>query len=127
MAKVKKATAAYVKVKEQLLIKNGLLYCKTLQGQADEIVFKFVVPERHRSTALDGCHQEVAHQGQRCSTALTSEEVAKQRRYYDCKAGVVALQPGDIVMVCTDGFVGKQKVKDRWEDGGFIIESQLED
>ena len=30
-------------------------------------------------------------------------------------------------MVHTDGFVGKRKVKDRWEDGGFIIESQLED
>ena len=30
-------------------------------------------------------------------------------------------------MVRTDGFVGKQKVKDRWEDGGFIIESQLGD
>ena len=28
----KKATAAYVKVKEQLLIKNGLLYHKTWQG-----------------------------------------------------------------------------------------------
>ena len=58
---------------------------------------------------------------------LTSEEVARQCRYYDCKAGAVALQPGDIVMVCTDGFVGKWKVKDRWEDGGFIVESQLED
>ena len=30
-------------------------------------------------------------------------------------------------MVRTDGFVGKQKVKDRWEDEGFIVESQLED
>ena len=30
-------------------------------------------------------------------------------------------------MVCTDSFVGKQKVKDRWEDGGFIVKSQLED
>ena len=58
---------------------------------------------------------------------LTSEEVARQCRYYDCKAGAVALQPGDVVMVCTDGFVGKQKVKNRWEDGGFIVESQLED
>ena len=58
---------------------------------------------------------------------LTSEEVARQCRYYDCKAGAVALQPGDVVMVRTDGFVGKQKVKDRWEDGGFIVESQLED
>ena len=43
---------------------------------------------------------------------LTSEEAAKQHRYYDRKAGAVALQPGDVVMVCTDGFVGKQKVKD---------------
>ena len=52
----KKATAANVKVKEQLLIKNGLLYHKTQQGQADEIMFQFVVPQRHWSTALDGCH-----------------------------------------------------------------------
>ena len=58
---------------------------------------------------------------------LTSEEVAKQCRYYDRKAGVVALQPGDILMVRTDGFVGKQKVKDQWEDRGFIVKSQLED
>ena len=58
---------------------------------------------------------------------LTSEEVARQCCYYDRKAGAVALQPGDIVMVCTDGFVGKRKVKDRWEEGGFIVELQLED
>ena len=52
----KKATTAYVKMKEQLLIKNGLLYHKTRQGLADEIMFQFVVSQRHRSTALDGCH-----------------------------------------------------------------------
>ena len=69
----KKATATYIKVKEQLLIKNGLLYRKTRQGQADEIVFQFVVPQRHRGTALDGCHQEVAHQGQRHSTTFMQE------------------------------------------------------
>ena len=69
----KKATAAYVKVKEQLLIKNGLLYRKTQQGPAYEIVFQFVVSQRHRSAALDGCHQEAAHQGQHCSTTLMQE------------------------------------------------------
>ena len=30
-------------------------------------------------------------------------------------------------MVRTDSFVGKRKVKDRWEGGGFIVESQLGD
>ena len=69
----KKATATYVKVKEQLLIKNGLLYQKTQQGQADEIVFQFVVPQRHRGATLDGCHREAAHQGQCRSTALMQE------------------------------------------------------
>ena len=58
---------------------------------------------------------------------LTSEEAAKQHCYYDRKAGAVALQPGDVVMVCTNGFVGKWKVKDQWEGRGFIVESQLED
>ena len=61
----KKAMAAYVKAKEQLLIKNGLLYQKTWQGQADEIVFQFVVPQRHRGATLDGC--------QRHSIALMQE------------------------------------------------------
>ena len=73
VARHKKATAAYVKAKEQLLIKNGLLYQKTWQGQADEIMLQFVVPQRHQGATLDGCHQEVAHQGQRCSTALMQE------------------------------------------------------
>ena len=69
----KKATAAYVKAKEQLLIKNGLLYRKIWQGQANEVVFQFVVPQRHRGAALDGCHREAAHQGQRHSAALMQE------------------------------------------------------
>ena len=43
---------------------------------------------------------------------LTSEEAAKQSRYYDRNAGAVALQPGDVVMVRTDAFKGKRKVKD---------------
>ena len=36
-------------------------------------MFQFVVPQRHQSTALDGCHQEVAHQGQRHSTTHMQE------------------------------------------------------
>ena len=69
----KKATAAYVKVKEQLLIKNGHLYHKTRKGLADEILFQFIVPQRHWSATLDGCHREEAHQGQHHSTTLMQE------------------------------------------------------
>ena len=58
---------------------------------------------------------------------ITSEEAVKQQRYYDRKAGAVALQPEDVVMVRTDRFVGKRKVKDRWEEGGFVVVKQLGD
>ena len=58
---------------------------------------------------------------------LTSEEAVKQQCYYDHKAGAVAFQPGDIVMVQTDMFVGKRKVKDQWEEGGFVVVKQLDD
>ena len=58
---------------------------------------------------------------------LTSQEAVRQRCYYDRRVGAVALQPGDVVMVHADGFVGKRKVKDWWEDRGFIVKSQLED
>ena len=60
-------------MKEQLLIKNGLLYHKTGQGPADEIVFQFVVLQRHQRTTLDGCHREAAHQSQCHSTTLMQE------------------------------------------------------
>ena len=65
-----KATMAYV---EQLIMKNGLLYRQSKQGPVKEIVFQFVVPQIHRSAALDGCHHEVAHQGQRRSLSLMQE------------------------------------------------------
>ena len=45
---------------------------------------------------------------------LTSQEAAKQQHYYDRKAGTVALQPGGIVMVCTDGFVEGKGLVGRW-------------
>ena len=56
---------------------------------------------------------------------LTSEEAVKC--YYDCKAGAVASQPRDVVMVRTDRFVGKRKVKDQWEEEGVMVVKQLDD
>ena len=104
-----------------------------LFGRRSRIPVDYLFPTLHDSPHQTRMEVSVVAMQKRLKEAfavarcLTSEKAAKQRHYYDRKAGAVALQPGDIVMVCTDGFVGKRKVKDRWKDGGFIIESQLED
>ena len=104
-----------------------------LFGRKARIPVDYLFPTLHDSPHQTKLEVSVVAMQKRLKEAfavarhLTSQEAAKQWRYYDRKAGAVALQPGDVVMVCTDGFVGKRKVKDQWEDGGFIIESQLED
>ena len=60
----RKPVLAYAKSKDQLIMKNGLLYQQFKQGQTQETVLQFVVPQIHRNAALGGCHREAAHQGQ---------------------------------------------------------------
>ena len=69
----RKAVSAYAKSKDQLIMKNGLLYRQSKQGQTQETVLQFVVPQIHRNAALDGCHREAAHQGQSRSLSLMQE------------------------------------------------------
>ena len=33
------------------------------------------------------------------------------KSYFDCLTGTVVLRPGDIVLLCTDSFVGKRKIR----------------
>ena len=104
-----------------------------LFGRRPRIPVDYLFPTLHDSPHQTKTEVSVVTMQKRLKEAfavarhLTSEEVAKQCWYYDCKAGAVALQPGDVVMAHTDSFVGKRKVKDPWEDGGFIVKSQLED
>ena len=70
----RKALSAYAKSKEQLIMKKGLLYRQSKQGQTQETVLQFVVPQIHRNAALDGCHREAAHQGQSRSLSLMQEQ-----------------------------------------------------
>ena len=69
----RKAVLAYVKTKDQLIMKNGLLYWQSKQGQTQETVLQFIVPQVHRNAALDECHREAAHQGQSRSLSLMQE------------------------------------------------------
>ena len=95
-----------------------------LFGRKSRMPVDCLFPTLHDSPHQAKMEESVAAMQKRLKEAfavarnLTSQEAARQRCYYDRKAGAVALQPGDVVMVCTNGFVGKIKVKDRWEDGG---------
>ena len=51
----RKAVSAYVKSKDQLIMKNSLLYRQSKLGQTQETVLQFIVPQIHRNAALDGC------------------------------------------------------------------------
>ena len=69
----RKAVSAYVKSRDQLTMKNGLLYWQSRQGWTQETILQFVVPQIHRNVALDGCLCEGAHQGQSHSLSLMQE------------------------------------------------------
>ena len=58
---------------------------------------------------------------------LTSEEAVRQQCYYNCNAGGVDLQPRDVIMISTNQFMGKHKVKDWWHNGGYVVVNQLGD
>ena len=68
-----KAAQAYEKWRDRLILKNGLLYHKTHLSKTGEDLLCFIVPKSHCGVVLDGCHHEVAHQGQRHSISLMQE------------------------------------------------------
>ena len=84
------------------------------------------MPHKSKLEESVALHQKRLKEAFAMARQLTSEEAARQQHHYDCRAGAITLQPGDVVMVCTDRFVGKHKVKDRWEEGGYVIVNQLE-
>ena len=89
-----------------------------LFGRRPRIPVDYLFPTLHDSPHQTKMEVSVTAMQRRSKEAfsvvrcLAPEDTAKQCCYYDCKAGAVALQPGDVVMVHTDGFMGKRKVKD---------------
>ena len=109
---------------ELLLAYNAT--CSTVTGYSPyyllfskrpRIPMDYLFPTLHDSPHQTKMEVSVAAMQKRLKEAftvarcLTSEEVARLCHYYDRKVGAVALQPGDVVMVRIDGFVGKWKVK----------------
>ena len=55
-------------------------------------------------------------------------EAQRQKRLYDCKAGVVELHPGDKVLVKQDAFRGQRwKLKKRWGDALYMVVKRVAD
>ena len=52
-------------------------------------------------------------------------EACQQKWYYDRKIGTVNLKPGDLVLVKADGWKGKRKIKDRWEEETWEVVHQI--
>ena len=63
-------------------------------------------------------HQKRLKEAFAMTRQLTSDEAARQQCHYECRARAVTPQPGDVVMVHTNRFVGKHKVR---TDGRRVV------
>ena len=57
--------------------------------------------------------------------AQSTVEANQQKCQYDRKIGMVNLKPGDLVLVKTDAWKGKRKIKDRWEEETWEVVNQI--
>ena len=57
--------------------------------------------------------------------AQSTAEAHQQIQYYDRKIGTVNLKPGNLVLVKTDAWKGKRKIKDRWEEETWEVVHQI--
>ena len=45
------------------ILRDNLLFLNVTPANSTETMSVFVVPERKRQAAIDGCHQSASHQG----------------------------------------------------------------
>ena len=57
--------------------------------------------------------------------AQSAQEAQRQKRHYDRKIGSVDLEPGDRVLMRTDVFHGKRKIKNRWGNQILTVQRQV--
>ena len=57
----------------------------------------------------------------------TNCKAKKQKRYYDLATSTAQLVPGDMVLMKSDAYQGKQKVKDRWSETEYVVVRQVAD
>ena len=52
-----------LRIKNQLILRNGMLYRKMKKGNREGSVLEFVVPNKYRIQFLKACHDDVGHAG----------------------------------------------------------------
>ena len=57
--------------------------------------------------------------------AQSMAEAHQQKQYYDRRKGTVNMKPGNLVLVKTDAFKGKRKIRDRWEEDTWEVVHQI--
>ena len=64
----------FISRQKSLILVNSELYLKCkLKGEAETTLI-FIIPKAHRRKAIDGCHQDVGHQGQNRTASLLLEQ-----------------------------------------------------
>ena len=52
-----------LRIKNQLILRKGLLFRKMKKGNQEGSVLEFVVPRKFRTQVLQACHEDVEHAG----------------------------------------------------------------
>ena len=63
-----------LRIKNQLILRKGLLYRKIKKGNWEGSILEFVVPTKYRKQALRACHNDVGHAGiWKCTRLLRNQ------------------------------------------------------
>ena len=80
------------------------LYFPTLRGETEKLHVNRYVAD------IQKCLEQALEVAQKHN----KDKALWQKHYFDHLTGRVVLWPGDIVLLCTDSFVDKRKMKDKW-------------
>ena len=69
-----------------IVLQDALYLCSTPKGENEDLLL-LVAPKAHQTATLNGCHQDVGHQGHDCTLSLLQEHfwwpgMAKQMRQF---------------------------------------------
>ena len=68
---------------DRFTLSGGLLYYRHKPKYQIEEVKCFIVPSKHRRTAIDGCHHDTGHQGKKRTESLISDQFWWPKVYED--------------------------------------------